>query len=409
MITYSNSNYIYNNYYIIDIETNLIGKSSSIYKQAPKYILGGIKGNNKLFNTTDINKFADTLMQDNLPLVGHNIGFDILVTASQHEGFRNYVLTNPELSIWDTAVCEYMLSGQTLKYPSLGECAKLYKLPISKEDTVSEMIKSGIDPESILEFNPELLNNYLTLDLEVTDLLFNEQMGVMKNLRKSSQNLILERQKFLLNTIRMSIQGMPFDVLRATNERDILQVEVQSKKERIESIMQEMINIHSVDGFTPQAEEDDYFLHSMQEVVIQPEQANCNSNKQLRAIFFGGPIEVTANGVVGIYKTGAKKGESKYKTITFEHRVPGLLFSELGTNLDDGVLAGLESNDNPTVASLATLLREYRALSKKLFMYYDAYIEAHKDGRIHCDYNHTATPTGRITSCKPNLQNVEGE
>lgn len=403
----SSSDYIYN-YIIIDIETNLINKSSSIYKQSPKYILGGTLYKDKVFNTSNIDLFANVIMQDKLGLIGHNIGFDILVTASQHEGFRDYVLNTPGLVIWDTAVYEYMLSGQTMKYPSLAECAKLHNLPISKEDTVSTMIHSGIDPESILEFNPELLHKYLTLDLQVTEALFKSQMEAFGNLRKEFCNLVIERQKFLLNTIRMSIQGMPFDVIGATNERDVLKACVDDKKSLIEEQMQEIINLHCKDNFVPPAEEDDYFLHTLSDIVLEPEVANCNSVKQLRTLFFGGTLEMRANGIAGVYKSGAKKGEPKYKTITFEHKVPGLLPQTI-SNLDDTVLADLEGSVNPMVSSLAKSLRDYRVLSKKLSTYYDAYIEAEKHGRIHCDYNHTATPTGRITSCKPNLQNVEGE
>lgn len=401
---------IYNNYIILDIETNLIGKSSSIFKQSPKFVLGGLKVKDTVLTTSQISGFADSVMGYNLPLVGHNIGFDILVIASQHEGFRNFVLTNPLLRIWDTAVFEYMLSGQTLKYPSLAECARIRNLPLSKLDTVSEMMKSGIDPESIMEYQPELLTEYLIGDLNVTDLLFKSQLDSVENLRQTFCNLVVERQKFLLNTIRMSIQGMPFSVLDATSERDVLQVTCDAKRTEIESIMKDWIDQHCTKDFVPPAEEDDYFLHTMTDIVVEPEPVNSNSLKQLKTIFFGGEIDVFANGICGVYKTGARKGEPKFKTVTFPKVIPGLLKDVTPSNLDESVLSAIQTNTESEVAArLAGMLKEYRVLSKKLGTYYDAYIEAADNNRIHCDYNHTATPTGRITSCRPNLQNVEGE
>lgn len=408
-----NINNIYNtNYYVIDIETNLIDKVYSIYKQSPKYILGGILGSRININTPDINTFCDYIVDSGKALVGHNISYDILVAASQHKGFRDYVLRSPCLFIWDTAVYEYMASGQTSKYPSLKDCAEYHKLGISKDDEVSEMIKAGIDPESIYQVNPDLLNRYLTADLKVTELLYHVQLENLVRHTDSFINLVLQRQQFLLNTIRMSITGMPFNVLGATNDQQVLELKVKGLEQSINDRLSEILQRHTPKGFVPQAEEDDYFLHTMDELTIEPEPVNCNSSTFLKSIFFGGDIGMVANGITGVYKTGARKGEPKYKTISFDHPIPGLL--NLGdvsaTNMDDTALAEIEKSTNEEAKSLAASLREYRGYAKKLSTYFNPYINAvTPEGRIHCDYNHTATPTGRITSSKPNLQNVEGE
>jgi len=402
-------NNIYNNYNIIDIETNLITKEFSIYKQSPKFILGGVLRKDSISRQyRDITQFRDDIMAGERALVGHNISYDIIVTASQDKHFRDYVLNNHRLFIWDTAVCEYMLSGQTKKYPSLKDSAIHNNLQVSKDDEVSEMMKAGIDPETILEVNPELLERYLNSDLLVTEALFSTQLEVLKSFGKALLNLILQRQWFLLNTIRMSITGMPFDVVSAKDESEVLSIQVKALKDSIEATMAEVINSHTSGNLVPQAEEDDYFLHTMEERSIQVEPANCNSNPQLLAVFFGGDVEVSCNGVTGVYKTGARKGEPKYKTVRFSHKIPGFLpFTR--TSLDDATLSEIAKGDYGKASELAKTLREYRTLTKKLGTYYEPYIAACKDGRIHCDYNHTATPTGRITASKPNLQNVEGD
>ena len=54
-------------------------------------------------------------------------------------------------------------------------------------------------------------------------------------------------------------------------------------------------------------------------------------------------------------------------------------------------------------------LLEIRNLSKTINTYFNPYIDFAVKGRIHPSYNHCITQTGRLSSSKPNMQNISGK
>ena len=77
--------------------------------------------------------------------------------------------------------------------------------------------------------------------------------------------------------------------------------------------------------------------------------------------------------------------------------------TKTGFSTDATVLEKLE-NDHPVVP----LVLEHRVLSKLKSTYVDALpqlVEA-ETGRVHSDFNHAVTATGRLSSSNPNLQNI---
>ena len=54
-------------------------------------------------------------------------------------------------------------------------------------------------------------------------------------------------------------------------------------------------------------------------------------------------------------------------------------------------------------------LLDLRQLMKSASTYFDPYIERAILGRVHPSYNHTIAQTGRLTSSKPNMQNISGK
>jgi len=72
-------------------------------------------------------------------------------------------------------------------------------------------------------------------------------------------------------------------------------------------------------------------------------------------------------------------------------------------------LKWMVENTDGASAELASLLLEYRKLEKLSTTYTDSLLQAaemHPDGRIRCNFNQTRTHTGRLSSSKPNLQNI---
>lgn len=102
-------------------------------------------------------------------------------------------------------------------------------------------------------------------------------------------------------------------------------------------------------------------------------QFNINSPKQLREVLF----EKLKLPVVKKSKTGPSTDEEVLKALSVSHKLPALLL-------------------------------EYRQLSKLKSTYVDALPELidPDTGRLHTSFNQTATETGRLSSSRPNLQNL---
>ncbi|MEB3830149.1 DNA polymerase I [Phormidium sp. CCY1219] len=77
--------------------------------------------------------------------------------------------------------------------------------------------------------------------------------------------------------------------------------------------------------------------------------------------------------------------------------------TKTGYSTDAGVLERLQG-DHPIIDKIT----EYRTLSKLKSTYVDALpqIVRQDTGRVHTDFNQTATATGRLSSSNPNLQNI---
>jgi DNA polymerase-1 len=77
--------------------------------------------------------------------------------------------------------------------------------------------------------------------------------------------------------------------------------------------------------------------------------------------------------------------------------------TKTGFSTDEEVLSGLASQHE-----LPALVLEYRGLAKLKSTYIDALprMADPRDGRVHCLFDQTGTETGRLSSQRPNLQNI---
>ena len=131
-----------------------------------------------------------------------------------------------------------------------------------------------------------------------------------------------------------------------------------------------------------------------------------------------------------MYKSGAKKGLPVTRRAT--RYVPVVAF------VNDRIKDKFKRNGWPMDASATTLSRllrttdslsaintfcgellEIRKITKSINTYFKPYIEhaiyeneegwPHGEHYIHPSYNHCATHTGRLSSNKPNMQNISGK
>lgn len=376
----------------LDIETDLINKDYSIAGQTRQIILVGTRqvrtGRKSIYTPEYIPSFT----KDRLLLIGHNISYDIIQMCKSFPEFYTNI-KNFTYMIWDTALFEHMKYGQSFKYPSLEECLTRRELKVTKDKGVSDLIKSGICPSEIYKVEPDRLTKYLERDLEATEQLFTEQWIEFNTFEKKTINLYLQRMQFLHTTILMSLNGMPFDTLQAVVAATDIRDQLQSLEEALR-IMMESDLPHLASG------------------QLYTERLNPGSNDQVAWWLYGGEIALDIQESVGFYKTGRKAGQEKFrKTKIFVPTAQkvAIPIGHMGVS-EAELLEMKKAGCSVIAAAFIDDLLKYRHLKKELTTYYESYIEfTNPDGRVRCDYNHTSTHTGRISSSKPNLQNVVGD
>lgn len=369
---------------VFDTETSLINEDKSIYVDTPEFIIGSfsiIAGTPFSYAFDSINSLRDLLARSPYIYVGHNIAFDLTQSSFQSWEYP------PDNFYWDTAIFEYEYSGQSDTFPSLNDTAAKYALG-TKENTVSEMIKSGVQPKDI---PTDMLQEYCEQDVALTTEIFKKQVGILKVLPPARAHLILERMRFRLNTHLMSLNGMVMDTSILDNGISSLKFRISDLDLRVKTDMY-------------------VSLKEMQYHDINP-----NSRDQLRLVLFGGEYKVIEPKATGeVYKTGPKAGTPKFRNETHTYQTNGSIYAK-GISTVDDKLDESALKELPPSTFVKDLL-EYRELSKELNTYFLGYLNSSKvfdyDRKlvaVHCEYKHVGTPTGRISSVKPNMQNLKNE
>jgi DNA polymerase I-like protein with 3'-5' exonuclease and polymerase domains len=385
-----------NNYVVYDTETSLIDKEVSIYTKPPKFVMAithdCLSGDKRAFySQEDLSfSFADRASKYPYILVGHNLPFDlvqanIICSATQ------------KIFFWDTAIFEYEYSGQHHTFPSLNSLAHKYKLE-SKDDVVSEMIKSGIDP---LDIDPALLARYCEQDVNITRKVFDKQIenlnGLYSGGYSKKANLLLERMKFRAYTHDMSMCGMYLNTSTLTDGLDKLVSRATS--------LREYLTIE--------------LGRTLRDMPF--EDLNIDSNKQIATYLFGGDYTYTKTVGTGVlYKTGARAGTEKTKVEKFTGHVYESVMGKFLTKNTDTSEATLKQILNIKGLSVEyfnfiSYLLEYRKATKLQSTYFSPYktnckISPKGEYLIaQCEFKHTITPTGRISCNKPNIQNIKGD
>ena len=337
----------------------------------------------ELFKVTDDPKQLCKFLTDDALVVGHNLAFDL--------GYLYpYFDKLPSFTIFDTQVFEYLSTGKSKIMPSLENTAYRLEVPFTKDTEVKERFKVGIGSDKI---DRELLAKYLVEDVRATKDIFLKQA-------KSCTSYHSMLMQGVLVTSKMSYVGMPFDVTSAQLERTTLQDKINTLSETLTENLSKM--------WPPQAKAD----------------FSLESPLQMATLLWGGPIKTLRQAPVldedgnhAVYKSGPKKDEHKFKTVEDQSDHPGLTmqktrmrFERFGwkMNADIVALERIKGCDNRAEKLCCDLL-DFRQLVKSASTYFDPYIERAVLGRVHPSYNHTIAQTGRLTSSKPNMQNISGK
>lgn len=391
-------------YLVIDLETTIANRGEGSVgdfggnphhpKQRIVYI--GMKRDNEdshplIHKTPSVDQCVNMInncIEEDWCLVGQNIKFDLHYLMYHSKEIRD-VLYN--LRIWDTSVAEYILTGQQTKSAHLDDLSKKYGGTI-KDSRMKEYWEAGVSTEDIPE--SEILP-YLEQDVLNTEKVFlaqykkAEQLGMLP--------LMWTQMDAVLATTEMEFNGMYFDIRKA------------------HALAEEVSN--HLDYVTGN------IVDRMKKVGI--EEPNPGSNEHISLLLFGGTQfvikdrPVYKDGVAVQYKTGKRKGFVK----TRKEKVANVISPFFGVTTPstwltnkpgicktgDEILKTILKGEYPVVMQdVVNEILSYRELAKDLNTYYIGYTKLFwpHDQCIHGSLRHNQTNTGRLSSSKPNLQNL---
>lgn len=386
-------------------------------------------------------------------LVGQNVAFDILYLIRRNEEWRNWFFS-PKSKIWDTMIAEYILSGQETKYAKLdylsllhggapdkdidfwmnkdkfyrkaqengNEAVKKHEERLNrfisvygsfvKDDKIKDYWDKGYQTEDI---PPNELEEYAVFDVINTERVFLSQLEIAD--QQGQTDLIMSMMESRMATISMEFDGFAFDKEGASCKAVDIDFTIDVCNGTLSKIVDRLVdNPH---------------------VII-----DVGSAVQLSKVIFGGIHKYRAkvamtdeDGNEILYKSGAKKGQVRYRNDTFEIHLDGVIDSNAirstkklkngSWKLDDetvreclryleSVILLKNSSQVADVASMLITIQKVRAHSKDLTAFYRPYIaltwpsSGIDYGILHPRFSHTATDTGRLSCSAPNIQQSSG-
>lgn len=203
----------------------------------------------------------------------------------------------------------------------------------------------------------------------------------------------------LLVLTEMEYNGMLFDTKGAMEEAN----QLGDRLAELETEFKTLLNNHAVD---------------------------INSGKHVSAVLYGGVIEETIRLVVGVYKSGQRKGETKYGNNKVSHtfdrlvaplpksetkrsikyREEGKAQGETEWSVEADVLKKLKAKKD--IKKIINIILEYRELYKLKSTYLEGWTnlieeKKWKKDMIYGNLNQCTVVTGRLAASQPNVQTAD--
>lgn len=323
-------------------------------------------------------------------VIGHNLGFDLSYIWNDAE-LRKYLLDGGK--IWDTQYVEYLLTGQQHTTASLAELQLKYLGEKEKPSRISYLYKKGIGADKIIAKRDRcprlfaLYEHYCKTDGSTPLKIFKAQYIRAK--REGMLPLIEMYNDYLLGQINMSCTGIKIDTLK------------------VEKLLQEY-NIKHL-KYLQEAQD---ILKSVWTDSRLPV-FNINSVDHKSVVLFGGTIKIKEKVQIGYYKNG---------NIRTQVQEVGVFVKGFGLNTelshpsskegfystDDKVMSAIKNHPQTPeqVLHYCELQEQAMKYKKAAKTYCQAFLDRSVDGVLYPHFNNTITPTGRLSSSEPNMQNI---
>ena len=371
---------------ILDVETTISNKGNPFDETNKLCYVGLLDTSHNLFsieyNDQPYKKHLEEI-QSRITnaeiLVGFNLKFDL-------HWLRKYGINFMDKRLWDCQLVHFILTGQQYPYPSLNSVSAYYNLGSKLDVVATEYWSNKIDTPNI---PADILEEYLLGDLQLTQKVYEKQQKEFALCTKPMQRLISLHNQDLMVLQEMEYNGLIFDETKSTELGKELQTQITL-------LNKSLSEYHKLVEFNP------------------------SSNEHLSVLMYGGTIKVKRREVIGLFKTGDRKGQAKEKWV--EHEIK---FDRLVTPLKGSELTkeGYFSTDEATLKSLrgtnyakelVELILTRATLEKRLTTYYTGLVDLRTSmnwpvNKLHGQLNQCVARTGRLSSSRPNLQNFDGE
>jgi DNA polymerase I-like protein with 3'-5' exonuclease and polymerase domains len=345
-------------------------------------------------------EIADRLRNVNL-VVGFNVKFDI-------HWIRRYIPSWNPLRVWDCQLFEFIRSNQNNPYPSLDETCARYGIAGKVGDIAEKYWDNDINTTEIPE---DELRVYLRQDLDITHAVYEQQQPQFTGARRM---LFLLHCRDLLMLQKMEENGLKIDIQKCREDSIILQQE-----------------INNIEGELRALNPDVHF--------------NWGSSDHLSAFLYGGSVKYRGTEIVSrTLKSGVVKKYERYcdAYIDYPRRVDPAKFGIPETlptkGMSDEVLirenvrrategkarlSRVYSTSEDNLRSIVTSDRTTKQVIGHLLSladkrklqstYYQGLPKLYEsmhwtDNLLHGTINQCRAITGRTSSSRPNLQNMDG-
>lgn len=372
-------NLLLQNPVVVDVETTTTHKGNP-FVVGNKLVTIHIKEKNKAPYTLTKDNFKDCLLvlEGASVLIGFNFKFD-LHWLQRELGFK-------AKCIWCCQLAEFIFSDQSWKYPSLEETMVKYEVGHKLDIVATEYWDKGIDTDAI---PLDILSEYGEQDVNGTFDVFMKQVELFQTSRAHQLRLFRLHCNDLLVLQEMEFNGIMYDTTNSLLHAKKLEEQVY----KVEATLNEF-----TDG-----------------VPI-----NFSSGDHVSVFLYGGTITTETRIPIGVYKSGAKLGQSRYKILKTDYTCTGfatpLKNSELKKegyySTDEATLLSLKGNK--TLKFIVSKLLERSKLMKLRSTYLEglpALVEKMlwPPDMIYSNLNQCVASTGRLSSTKPNQQNFPKE
>ena len=312
-------------------------------------------------------------------LVGFNLKFDL------HWDRRYGLLDNYKGAVWDCQLAEFIINNQTNPFPSLEEVVAKYGLGEKYIDIETEYWNQGIDTDQIPY---EIVKTRVESDIIITSRLFEMQIDELRK-SPSKKKLIWVACQDLLVLQEMEWNGLKYNLQLSVEEGD----KIRKEQTLIRSRLTDLVPIPQI---------------------------NWGSGDHLSAVLYGGILAYDdKEDFVFVYKDGRTKLKTRKKRYEIEmpRRVEPLPKSELAKegyfSTSEPTLLKLRPSDKET-KEIIRLVQRFNMLDKQVGTYYHGLPTLYEkmdwtNSILHGSLNTCATATGRLSSNKPNQQNLSAE